>query len=84
MTLAEHIRIKIQPETEAKHSALDTMDSDSKASFDNLDSTPLGNKAATEQPKTEIKQSRIGLWDFYEEIEIGGARFALAPLLQKP
>ncbi len=56
------------------------MDPDSVAG---LDSELLDSKPATGQPKLEIKQSRIGLWDFFEEIEVDRARFALAPLLQK-
>ncbi|RPD56247.1 P-loop containing nucleoside triphosphate hydrolase protein [Lentinus tigrinus ALCF2SS1-7] len=34
-------------------------------------------------PKTHIKRSRLGVWDFYEEIEVDRPRFALAPLLSK-
>ncbi len=33
--------------------------------------------------KTHIKRSRLGVWDFYEEIEVDRPRLALAPLLAK-
>lgn len=43
----------------------------------------LSDDAKIIPPKTEIKRSRLGLWDFYEEVEIDGARISLVPLLAK-
>ncbi|RPD56235.1 P-loop containing nucleoside triphosphate hydrolase protein [Lentinus tigrinus ALCF2SS1-7] len=39
--------------------------------------------AKSASPKTHIKRSRLGVWDFYEEIEVDRPRFALAPMLSK-
>ena len=35
------------------------------------------------QPRTRIKRSQLGVWDFYEELEVDRPRFALAPLVDK-
>ncbi|KAI0716183.1 P-loop containing nucleoside triphosphate hydrolase protein [Cerioporus squamosus] len=37
----------------------------------------------TASAKTRIKRARLGVWDFYEEIEVDSPRFALAPILNK-
>ncbi|TFK85028.1 P-loop containing nucleoside triphosphate hydrolase protein [Polyporus arcularius HHB13444] len=40
-------------------------------------------KSSSVPVKTHIKRSRLGVWDFYEEIEVDRPRLALAPLLAK-
>ena len=42
---------------------------------------PNSSRKSTSQPKTRITRSQLGVWDFYEELEVDRLRFALAPLV---